>query len=272
MAKKIKFPLEMSAGIQVRTIEELREHFDLMKVLGYYVDGKLLTWLKDRYYENEAAQISELNSEIPDFYNKLCAVLGVEKPCDIEVDLEAVERRNERIAKLKQVVDDEGIISNVDFVAFNQEELADLLDEDISPIYLFGERFVVPLSKENVTYIGIGAVLPIVTINSKTPIDFAAKGIAFKETVFDGKYCQVVQVKENGRESERGTVAYKVSPLLDFMMNAQDRKSSEQLFAIIQNELSSFNYEVDKRSMPLLETLKKENLPAVFDEYLDKIS
>lgn len=29
MAKKIKFPLEMSGGIQVHTIEELREYFDL---------------------------------------------------------------------------------------------------------------------------------------------------------------------------------------------------------------------------------------------------
>ena len=53
MAKKIRFPLNMN-GTDVRTIEELREYFDLESVLGYFANGKLVTWLKDRYYDNES--------------------------------------------------------------------------------------------------------------------------------------------------------------------------------------------------------------------------
>ncbi len=47
MARKIRFPLRMKNGAEVRTLEELRENFDLESVLGYYTDGKLQTWLAD---------------------------------------------------------------------------------------------------------------------------------------------------------------------------------------------------------------------------------
>ena len=48
MAKKIKFALEMAEGIKVRTIEDLRAHFDMERVMMYFSDGKLLEWLEDR--------------------------------------------------------------------------------------------------------------------------------------------------------------------------------------------------------------------------------
>ena len=72
MVKKIKFPLEMGQGIYVRTIEELNENFNIEKVLGYYVDGKLITWLNDRYYKNEAFKIEQLDAQAPDFISRLC--------------------------------------------------------------------------------------------------------------------------------------------------------------------------------------------------------
>ncbi len=43
MARKVKFPLIMSNGSDVRTIDELKESFDLESVLGYYANGKLVT-------------------------------------------------------------------------------------------------------------------------------------------------------------------------------------------------------------------------------------
>ena len=46
--KKIKFALEMKDGIQVRNLEDLRDNFDLEKTVGYFLDGKLITWLNDR--------------------------------------------------------------------------------------------------------------------------------------------------------------------------------------------------------------------------------
>ena len=46
MAKKIKFALELANGVKVRSgLEELREHFDMEKIAGYFLLGKLAEWL-----------------------------------------------------------------------------------------------------------------------------------------------------------------------------------------------------------------------------------
>ena len=53
MPKKIKFALEMKDGVKVRTIEDLRDSFDIEKAISYFLDGKLLEWLQDRYYGHD---------------------------------------------------------------------------------------------------------------------------------------------------------------------------------------------------------------------------
>lgn len=78
MVKKIKFPLEMASGVQVRSLEELKENFDLEKIIAYYMNGKLLIWLKDRYYDDKAAQILELNNKDKNLKQKICNIIGVE--------------------------------------------------------------------------------------------------------------------------------------------------------------------------------------------------
>ena len=50
----VKFPLEMKDGVQVRNISELKENFDVEKVVGYFFDGKLKKWLDARWYEDES--------------------------------------------------------------------------------------------------------------------------------------------------------------------------------------------------------------------------
>lgn len=185
MAKKIKFPLEMENGVMVRTLEQLKDDFSLEKVLNYYASGKLLTWLNDRYYEDEAIQIGKLNSSSADFKQKLCEIFDVEYIADDEIDMEVLEQRNIKISKLKQFTEDESIIKNVDSVAFNQEELADLLDEDITPIYLCSEEFTIPISKENVTYIGVNN--PIININSQEDIDLRRKNITISNIKIKNK-------------------------------------------------------------------------------------
>ena len=39
MARKVKFALEMKNGEKVRNIEDLKEHFDIESVIGYFKDG-----------------------------------------------------------------------------------------------------------------------------------------------------------------------------------------------------------------------------------------
>ena len=41
----VKIPLKMADGVLVRTIEDLREHFDIVSVLTYYQDGRLVKWI-----------------------------------------------------------------------------------------------------------------------------------------------------------------------------------------------------------------------------------
>ena len=103
MAKPIRFPLEMANGVKVRTIEELRENFDLEMILGYYVDGKLILWLSDRYYDNQVTEIKQIDSNQPEFVCKLCRILGVDTDFNGVFDLGLIKRRN---AKIKILNDD----------------------------------------------------------------------------------------------------------------------------------------------------------------------
>ena len=156
MAKKIKFPLEMRDGVQARNIDELREFFDIEKALEYLIDGKLLTWLQDRYYMQEAESISKLDTYSTDVKERLCEILGVEMEVEAQdIDVEEIERRKEKLLKLKKYTDDEDIWNKVDYVAFDQEELADLLDDECSEIYLCDGKFCIPVSECNKKYIGI---------------------------------------------------------------------------------------------------------------------
>ena len=152
MAKKIRFPLSLSDGTQARTLDELKEHFDLESVLGYYKSGKLLTWLRDRYEETEADAVEALDENASDFQQKLCAVFGVEFSGS-DVDMEEIAHRQERLANLRQYTDEDEFIQNIDAVAFDQEELIDLLDEGCEKIYLCGEKFTVPASQKNKAYV-----------------------------------------------------------------------------------------------------------------------
>ena len=185
--KKIKLPLEMAGGVQVRTLDELKENWDLEKVLNYYLNGKLQTWLADRYYTELADEVAAL-SDIDDnteLQRNLCSIFGIEIKEDL-VDVEAVAKRNRKLEILRQYTADDEILKNIDKVAFNQEELADLLDEDENVIYLCDNKFSIPLLVKNKTYIGFGDVEAV--INSKEYIDFDDIGIEFKDIKFNKEF------------------------------------------------------------------------------------
>lgn len=167
MGGNIRIRLALADGTQARSLVDLREHFDLESVLEHYQDGKLLKWLRGLYSEAEADAVEALDENAPDFQKKLCEVLGVEYPGD-EVDLEAIQRRKERLDRLRAVTDEPEHIAHIDQVAFDQEDLADLLDDGVTTVYLCGgsdEIFQLPASVHDVYYIGIG--MPEAHINGK---------------------------------------------------------------------------------------------------------
>lgn len=158
MAGKIaKIQLEMKDGVKVRTISELREHFDIEKLVGYYFDGKLKKWLETRWYLEEAEHLDRLNPNDPLLAQHLCELFGM--TCqEEELDLQGIAQKNERLSRLKQYTEDDTILEHMDSVVFHQDELDALYLRDITPetIYLCEGTFHIPSSKKDLTYKLIG--------------------------------------------------------------------------------------------------------------------
>ncbi|MVX65935.1 hypothetical protein GKZ28_19845 [Clostridium chromiireducens] len=175
MVRKIKFPLIMNKDVEVRTIEDLKRYFDIERVTEYFLNGKLKTWLEQRNYNNEINLIKELEDykdkkQIP---NKLCEIFDVE----YKVDIDILEMKNKikRENLLKQFTDDEKWLEKIDYIAFNQEELEQMLNnnkEKYKKCYLCGEEFKVFDKIKNITYIGVNTAT--LKINSNASL-FDAK-------------------------------------------------------------------------------------------------
>ena len=84
MAKKIKFPLKMKNGVSVRSMEELRENFCLCSMLLYLANGQLITWLRDRYLNELADKIAELDENDVEICKKLCDIFEVSYEDNLE--------------------------------------------------------------------------------------------------------------------------------------------------------------------------------------------
>lgn len=185
----------MGNDIMVRTIEELKENYNAEKVTECFLNGKLLTWLEDRYYDEEAELVKKL-SEQTNLHNpavKLGEIFGIK--VEKTVNVEELEIRRKKLEKLRAITSDDEILDNVDSVAFSQEDLGDLLDEAKKNeekkkiIYLCGEKFRIPLSVKNVKYIGVNN--PAVSIGGKGETDLEGCGISFEK-------CELSEeIKEN---------------------------------------------------------------------------
>lgn len=230
MAKKIKFPLEMRDGVQARTLEELQENFDIEKAMGYLVDGKLCVWLEDRYYMTEAETIRNIDAHAEDAKERLCAALGVEMESNANVDVAEIERRRERLAKLKKYTDDESLWEKVDQVAFDQEDLADLLDENCKEIFLCANKFQIPYSIGNTTYRGIGEAS--VFVNATGDINLEEKKIYIENIQILNENIETAeQLYQKGLEYKwaRNGREYNREKALEYLKKAADKGHPEAI-------------------------------------------
>ena len=200
---RTKFSLHFKDGVEIQTMKDLRENFDIKRMLEYFNNGKLVDWLLDRLYENEVTELKKLNSDDKDFAEKLCAVFDVDfaEVSEQLDDPETIAWRNERRARLKKITSDKNILREIDNVAFNQEDLEDIILDEVLPekIYLCGEKFIFPsgiLNKKNISYIGVGSSV-MVEIDSKEKIDFDALNISFKNIFFNEAYKKIAFQDEN---------------------------------------------------------------------------
>lgn len=237
MAKKIRFPLEMKDGVEVRSIDELKENFSLEQVLFYLSNGKLITWLCDRYLNEIADAVSELDQEDAEIGKKICDIFEVEYVEENKVDMEALKERQRKIELLKSFTDEEKYFDVVDKVAFDQDDLYDLLDEEENMIYLCGKSFSIPLSENGKSYVGINN--PTVVISSKVIVDFNEKEIYFENVRFDKNYQKMLddlapKIKELGKEDKDTFVEfgeYIPDSLIYPMLSKRDKDGAKECYA-----------------------------------------
>lgn len=209
--KKLRFHLEMEDGVEARTIDELREHFSMERVLLYYSDGRLLKWLRNNYLVEEAEAISELDPNDTELNRKICEILDVGYDEATKVSIEEVTENKQRFTKLKDYTSDKRFYDVIDRIAFDQSELDKLLDKGTKEIYLCGDRFNIPLDKDGISYIGVNETTAV--IDSEKSVDFKAKGICFQNVKFDEKYLQALE-DERINADFSGTAEMWVAPRL----------------------------------------------------------
>lgn len=202
MARKVKFPLELKDGYLARSnIEEVREHFDLEKVIAQFHNGRLKIWLDDHYLPEMAAQVAALDSDAPDLAAQLCIILGVEGVATENVDSSLIQKREEKRQRLSQYTTNPILCDMAEFAAFEQSDLERLVKEGAQEIILCNANFRIPLNVKNKTYLGVGNAVAV--IDSKTAVDFEALGIRFVDLPFDEKYREAV-ADEPRRYFEQG--------------------------------------------------------------------
>lgn len=197
MKRRIKFPLILKNDEEVRTLEELRENFDLEKIIVYYLDEKLQRWLKDRNYTDELDKIEKINKDSNNIGNQLCKIFGVKENIKA-LNTEKIIKDNGRINKLKQYTDDEKWIPMLDKIVFDQEELNTKLAKKLSlnkKVYLCGELFNINDTKKDIEYIGVNN--PNVFIKSyEKEFNADDKKIVFKNVSISSNKRTILKMKK----------------------------------------------------------------------------
>lgn len=155
MANNVEKTIILKMGEQtIHSIKELQEHYDPEILLQYHITGDLVLWLEQHFYEKEAEEVSKIKIDEPGCLSQLCSKLGIvyEKTLSDE-EQNALNLKKE---KLKQLTDNEEIISHPELAAFHQGELVELLQRGLKRIYLCKEEFSLPIKVPNIEYIGIG--------------------------------------------------------------------------------------------------------------------
>ena len=121
----------MKNDVPIRTLEELRDNFDIEGLLVNYANGKLAIWLRDRYYDDLSEEVAKLNQSSKDFTQKLCELLGIDSKKVIvpknNVDLNKLSKIYERKKRISQYTSDKTVIENENIVAFDKDEFYSMI-------------------------------------------------------------------------------------------------------------------------------------------------
>lgn len=182
MAKKIKFPLEFSNGVKVRTLEELQEYADVETILRYYHNKKLKIWLEARDYNEIVSQIISIDTSDASYVNTLCNILGIEYE-NLDVEVHEIQKNEEKLNRLRCLTSDENILANVENIVFNQQDLDELVIQKPELIYLCADEnqsYTINKELKNIRYIGLFGK-PSIQVETENIRELFDLGIKFKD-------------------------------------------------------------------------------------------
>ena len=110
--------LQLKGGVEVRTLEELRGNFDLEKIFDAFKSGALIAWLADRFYDDEAEAVANIDINDNNALEKICATL----------DVEFADRLRQKTAALAAMTDDKNIIANAALIDADYDKIRAFLD------------------------------------------------------------------------------------------------------------------------------------------------
>ena len=128
MNKKIKFPLIMPDGVQVKELEELQENFDLETVIRYFGSGQLQQWLENNYNDEILEEIKELTGDEDDFVLKLTSALGVDYS-NQNIDIQDAFMKSRLKNELAELYESEKLEEILDCIVENQSQLDKMLTD-----------------------------------------------------------------------------------------------------------------------------------------------
>ena len=188
MQRKAKFSLEMSNGVKVSSLMYLKEYFSAEKVLEYYYDGRLVRWLKDRGYQKEASLIQSLDDSSPDVMVDICHILSINYGGNMKIQNPAFQKRvAEKKILLKQLTVNKSWLDAVARVAFNDDDVKEILGMGYRAIYLCGRKFHIPTEYQNIGYAGICGFIPEIVIDFINREDMLEAGIHFENVVLPSR-------------------------------------------------------------------------------------
>ena len=181
MSKRIKFPLVMKNGSEARDLDSLIENFDLESVAEHFISGKLEKWLENNYYDDILDEIRDLDLESDDFGRRLTEIFGVEWDQESGEDLKKLMKSMALKEQIKPFISDKKL-SDIRFIADSQEELENLVKEGSSPVYLWGEKFVIREWMSGVECIGING--PTVELEIADAEEYKKRQIILKDVQY----------------------------------------------------------------------------------------
>lgn len=201
MAKKIKFPLRMKNGAEVRDMEALRENFDIESVTEYFINGTLARWLDVYYYDDVLQKIQGLKKEDDDFGRKLANALGVDWDDKAQTNLHSFMKATELKEKLRPYISGEEL-EKIQYIADTQQELERLAGKGCTPIYLFGEAFRIKRWMGYMECIGLNS--PVISLEIESREEFQKRKIKLTDVEYADKKMKEIVSGNTGTELYQG--------------------------------------------------------------------